>query len=220
VIFPVFSRVQADRPRLTQAYLSASRMGAFIAFPCFLFVLATASQIVDVVFGAKWEDSVPVMEVLCLVGPLWAVMQFNNALLTSIGRPQLVFRLSAAGALLQVVAFVIAVRFGIVWVAVAYVARLYVMAPVGLVVASRAVKSPLREFLQGLVPATAATAAMVGAIKAAEAAIGDTVPTAAALVVFAAIALPVYLVALRLAGPAQFAEARRHVRSVRSRAVA
>jgi O-antigen/teichoic acid export membrane protein len=217
VVFPVFSRVQMDRPRLRQAYLSASRMGALITFPGFLFVMATAPETVEVVFGSKWEESVPVMEVLCLVGPIWAVMQLNGALLFSIGRPELVFRLSAAGALLQVVAFLIAMPFGIVWVAVAYVARLYVIVPVGLWLASRALESPLREFVQGLAPAIAATAAMVVAVEAATAAIGDAVPAPAALVIFAAIALPVYLVALRLAGPAHFAEARRHIRNMRSR---
>jgi O-antigen/teichoic acid export membrane protein len=218
VIFPVFSRMQTDRSRLRQAYLSASRMGAVITFPSFLFVMATASETVDVVFGSKWEKSVPVMEVLCFVGPIWAVMQLNAALLFSIGRPQLVFRLSVAGAVLQVVAFAIAVPFGIVWVAVAYVARLYVIVPVGLWLASRALESPLREFFQGLAPAVAATAAMVVAIEAAAAAIGDAVSTPAALAIFAAIALPIYVGALRLAGPAQFAEVRRYARSMRSRA--
>jgi O-antigen/teichoic acid export membrane protein len=217
VVFPVFSRVQIDRPRLRQAYLSASRMGAVITFPSFLFVMATASEIVDVVFGSKWEESVAVMEVLCLVGPIWAVMQLNTALLFSIGRPHVVFRLSVAGALLQVVAFLIAMPFGIVWVAVAYVARLYVITPVGLLLASRALQSPLREFLRGLVPPVAAAAAMVVAIEAAAAAIGDAVPASVALVMFGAIALPVYVMALRLAGPAHFAEAQRYARSIRSR---
>jgi len=191
VIFPVFSRVQMDRPRLRQAYLSASRMGALITFPSFLFVMATAPETVEVVFGSKWNDSVPVMEVLCLVGPIWAVMQLNAALLFSIGRPQVVFRLSVAGAVLQVVAFAIAIPFGIVWVAVAYVARLYIIVPVALVLASRALESPLREFLQGLAPATAATAAMVVAIEAAAVAIDDAVPSPAALGLLVAIARPV-----------------------------
>lgn len=217
VVFPVFSQIQTDRARLRQAYLSASRMGAVITFPSFLFVMATASETVDVVFGSKWEESVPVMEVLCLVGPIWAVMQLNAALLYSIGLPQVVFRVSVAGALLQVVAFLIAMPFGIVWVAVAYVARLYVITPVGLVLASRALQSPLREFLGGLVPPVAAAAAMVVAIEAAAAAIGDAVPASVALVVFGAIALPVYAMALRLAGPAHFAEARRYAGSIRSR---
>jgi O-antigen/teichoic acid export membrane protein len=217
VVFPMFSRVQLDRARLRQAYLSASRMGAVITFPSFLFVMATASEIVEVVFGSKWEESVAVMEVLCLVGPIWAVMQLNTALLFSIGRPHVVFRLSVAGALLQVVAFLIAMPFGIVWVAVAYVARLYVITPVGLLLASRALQSPLREFLRGLVPPVAAAAAMVVAIEAAAAAIGDAVPASVALVMFGAIALPVYVMALRLAGPAHFAEAQRYARSIRSR---
>jgi O-antigen/teichoic acid export membrane protein len=216
VIFPVFSRVQTDRARLRQAYLSASRMGAAITFPCFLFVMATTPEIVNVVFGAKWEDSIPVMEVLCLVGPVWAVMQLNAALLYSIGRPQVLFRLSVAGALLQVVLFLIAMPFGLVWVAAAYVARLYVITPIGLLLASRALQSRLREFLGGLAAPIAAAAAMVVAIEAAAAAIGDAVPTAVALVMLGAIALPVYVMALRLAGPAHFAEARRYAGSIRS----
>jgi hypothetical protein len=149
---------------------------------------------------------------------VWAVMQLNAALLYSIGRPQVLLRLSVAGALLQVVAFLIAMPFGIVWVAAAYVARLFIITPIGLLVASRALQSPMREFLGGLVPPVAAAGAVVIAVEAAAAAVGNAVPDAVALVVFGAIALPVYVVALRLAGPAHFAEARRYARSIRSRA--
>ncbi len=57
------------------------------------------------------------MQILCVFGLLFAVTQFNSALLQSIGRARLVFRISLAGTILQIAFFAVAVNFGIRWVA-------------------------------------------------------------------------------------------------------
>jgi PST family polysaccharide transporter len=217
VIFPVFSRVQTETARLREAYLSATRMAAFITFPTFAFVIVTAPQIIDVAFGSKWQQSVPVMQILCLVGPIWAVAQFNNAVLMATGHARFVFYMNLAGTILQVIGFFIAVRFGILWVAAAYVIRAYVGAPIALVRAARLLDSPFSGYVRELCPATVASVVMVACVMGTQALLDGQVPQALELVVLGGVALGAYMAAMRAASASHFAEAMHYARAVRPR---
>lgn len=213
VIFPVFSRLQKDVARLRQAYLTAVRTALFGTAPMFLFVAAAAPELVPGLFGSKWHSSVPVMQILCVYAPLNCLMQFNAALLTSIGRPRTVFRIAIAGTALQVAFFAVAVNFGIEAVAASYVARAYLIAPVGLVIASRALGDALRPILAGVVPVAIACAVMVLAVEAVRAALDHAVPDLVAVVAYGAVALPAYLLTMRLIAADQLAQAVRYARA-------
>jgi PST family polysaccharide transporter len=156
------------------------------------------------------------MQNLCFAGPLWAVMQFNSALLTSVGRPEVVLRLAVAGTALQVAAFAIAVNFGIAWVAAAYVVRLYVMAPPGLILASRLLGGSTGVFMRGLFAPALATAAMAGSVLLVRSALSSA-PEVVRLCSALAVALPTYLVVMRFLSAAQMAEAARYLRAVAPR---
>jgi polysaccharide transporter, PST family len=213
VAFPVFSRVQADRARLANAYHSAARMSSVVAVPCFVFCLVTAPQIIAVFFGSKWAASVPVMQILCLFGAQFSVMQFNAALLLSVGKAGLLFRLTALSTGLHVAAFAVAVPFGIGWVAASYVICAYLVAPLNLYAAARELDTSVWSHLQGLGPAVAGTAVMAGALLLvghAARPVVSSFPLLAGLVVVGAV---VYVGALRLIAPAHLREAVGYVRS-------
>ncbi len=82
VMFPVFSRLQADTSACGRAVEKAARVNALIAFPLQIGLLALAPEIVEVVFTAKWLPAVPLVSILILanlhVGP---TMPVGNALL-------------------------------------------------------------------------------------------------------------------------------------------
>jgi polysaccharide transporter, PST family len=218
VAFPVFSKVQGDLPRLGRAYASAARMNAVIAFPCFSFALVAAPIIVPTLFGPQWGRSIPIMQILCLFGLLFAVLQFNASLLQSIGRARLVFRISLAGTILQVAFFAVAVNFGIRWVAASFVFRAYLMAPLYLIAAARAVGVRVREHLGGLVAPAVSSAVMSAAVFAVEEGLKRDVPHVALLAMLVGLGAGVFLGTLKLVGAATFDEAHGYVRSALARA--
>jgi PST family polysaccharide transporter len=213
VIFPVFSRLQRDVERLRQAYLTASRLAIFASAPVFLFVAAAAPELIPGLFGSKWHASVPVMQILCLYAPLWCLLQFNNALLTGIGRPRTTFRIAVAGTILQVAFFAVAVNFGIEAVAASYVVRAYLIAPVGLVIASRALGGALRPILLGVLPVAIGCAVMVVAVEAVRTALGHSLPDLVDVAAYAVVALPAYLLTMRLIAADHLAQAWRYARA-------
>ena len=188
-------------------------MCAVIAVPCFLFTLAAAPEIVEVVFGAKLLPSVPVMRVFCLAGALQSVMQFNESLLQSIGRARLVFWLAVAGTVLLVAGFAVSVQYGLVWVAWAYTIRTYLIAPVGFVIAYRALDGTVSDHVAGLLPPLLSTGIMVAATFALKEVLNPILPVGLALLLIAVGAGGIYLISLRTIGPAVFREARGYLSS-------
>jgi lipopolysaccharide exporter len=64
VIFPVFSLLQSDTGRLKSAYLSSISLMAFLIFPLCFGVSAASREIVLVMFGDKFVESIPILSIL------------------------------------------------------------------------------------------------------------------------------------------------------------
>jgi O-antigen/teichoic acid export membrane protein len=129
VAFPTFSRLQVDRDRMREVFHQVTKITSIIAFPSFLGVALLAPELVVVFFGEKWTPSIPVMQIMAFIGILHSTTYFNATVLLSIGKPFLLFGVNLINALVNVIAILIAVRWGIVAVAIAYVLRAYLLAP-------------------------------------------------------------------------------------------
>jgi O-antigen/teichoic acid export membrane protein len=54
----------------------------------FLGTIAIAPDMVPVVFGEKWAPSIPVFQILSLIGLLRSIFLFNDSIIVSIGNQQ------------------------------------------------------------------------------------------------------------------------------------
>lgn len=60
-----------------------------IAWPALFATAVFSSEIIRVLYGEKWLDCVPIVQILCLMGAMNMIVNFNGAALTAIGRPYL-----------------------------------------------------------------------------------------------------------------------------------
>ncbi len=198
VAFPLFSRVQGEAGRLRRGYLMATQVSATIATPVFLGVAALAPQLVAVAFGPGWEPAVPVMQVLSLIGVLHASLFFNSTVLVASGRPRQALFVTAVNAVSNVIAFAIAVQWGIVAVAAAYVIRGYLLSPLPVLLVRRIVDFRLGEYVSRFAIPFGCSALMVAVMLVLREALA---PRVADVVLIPPVALAggiVYLLALRL----------------------
>jgi O-antigen/teichoic acid export membrane protein len=66
VLFPILSQLRNDPHRQKLAALNASRVLAFVVMPyCFL-QAAVARPLLNLVFGAKWQAAIPLVEILSI----------------------------------------------------------------------------------------------------------------------------------------------------------
>lgn len=201
VSFPVFSRVNDDRERLANGFVKATELCSVIALPSFTLVAVLAPEIVVVVFGPHWLRAVPVMQALACAGAVQSLVYFGSTVLLAMGRASWVFRLTALGAIGNVVAFAVAVHWGIVAVAISYALRALVFAPVWILAADRALEFGPGRLLRRTAGPVAATAAAVGATLAARTLLSGSVSALGVLVLVAPLGLAVYVLALRLFSP-------------------
>jgi O-antigen/teichoic acid export membrane protein len=166
VALPIFSRLQGDSARLTGAYSMTLRLSGFVALPSYLFFVVAAPDVVQAVFGSKWHASGPVMSILALFGAAQTPLEVVNWVLLSIGRPQVTFRLRLLNTSVQVAAFLVAVPFGIRWVAATLVFRAYALAPLSLIVLRRATGMRIRMFFAALAAPAAGSLVMMGTVLA------------------------------------------------------
>jgi polysaccharide transporter, PST family len=196
---PVFAKLQAEPERLREAYYSALEFAALVACPIFLGLSATAPEVCLTMFGSDWAPSVRPMQVLGIAGLGAAIHLYLGPILIAVGQPTAFFRFSLAQGILNVIAFGIAVRWGIVAVAWAFVARSLLTFPVVLWLMRRAIGTEARRIL-GLVSApTLASLGMLGAVAAARPALAGlpTIVTLGALVLVGAVS---YLALMTLFG--------------------
>ena len=164
VAFPTFSRIQHQPERMRKAFYKVTQYTSVFAFPVFIGLAVLAPEIVPAVFGEKWAPSIPVMQVLALIGVLQSVLFFNGSVIKASGKPSWQFGIMLLNTVCSVIAFLLVVRLGIVAVAAAFVTVGYLLAPVSYIAVRRLIQIDFRTYLWQFVPSLTASLLMVAVV--------------------------------------------------------
>ena len=117
---PVLTRITDDKDRLCRVFSKLMRFTAFMSFPAMLGLALVAPQFILVTIGSKWEQSIPLLQILCISGafiPFYTVFQH---LFLSLGKSNYYLWLNAAQILIVITAVLICYQFGITAMVVAF----------------------------------------------------------------------------------------------------
>ena len=207
VSFPLYSRLQDKPARLRLAFYKSTSFAALIAFPAFLAAAVLAPQVVQVFFGPKWADSVPIMQILAFFGLIQVLTYLNGTTIKALGKPGWLVVIVGITAALKVSAFLVAVQFGLVAVAVAATCVGLAVAPLYYWGVRRLVGIGIREYWRSLrVPIVAAilSAATMLALRL----LLDDAQAFVVLAVAGPAGVVVYYAAVRLLSPPLASEVR------------
>jgi O-antigen/teichoic acid export membrane protein len=130
VLFPAYSRLQHDEPRLVRAWLRSKRVLAAILIPIFLAMIALAPDLIRGLFGEKWSDAVPVLQLLATAGVAYSFTALNWGLLQARGRAGALLWINVITSVATVTAFAVGIQFGLLGVAGLFaLARWLLIAP-------------------------------------------------------------------------------------------
>jgi len=161
VAFPTFSRIQNEPERMRRAFYNVTQYTSLFAFPVFIGLAVLAPEIVPAVFGEKWLPSIPVMQVLSLIGILQSVVFFNGSVIKASGKPSWQLGIMFLNALCSVIGFLLSVKWGIVAVAASFVIVGYLLAPVSYIAVKRLIQIDFRTYLWQFMPPLSASLMMV-----------------------------------------------------------
>lgn len=210
VLFPVFSRIQHDRLRLSSLWLRSLRMMAAITLPTMLGLIVVAPEAIDVVFGRRWHGATPVVQILATVGIAIAIQNLNGIVLQAQGKTRLMFRYSCVLFGGGLISFIVGLQWGIVGVAGCFAAVNVFVQPAYLHLTARSMDIGLRECgraLNGVIQAT--VVAMAAALITRGLLVADGAPATLRLLATIAAAASLYGCTLIWRAPDVVAEVRR-----------
>ena len=92
VTFPVFAKVQKDKPRLRNWYVSVIHLLTSVNAAILIGMVVIAPVAVPLIFGEKWTGSVPLIQILALVALMRSIGNPVGSLLLATGRADLGFK--------------------------------------------------------------------------------------------------------------------------------
>lgn len=94
-VMAAFSQISADRVRVRQAFLKATRMAMLVSAPACVGISLTADLATDILLGAKWEHAAPLLSLLALAVAPIPYFQTLSSVSVALDRPHIIFRLNA-----------------------------------------------------------------------------------------------------------------------------
>jgi O-antigen/teichoic acid export membrane protein len=164
VLYPTFSRMQDDVPRVAQAWLSVNRIVGAISVPALAGMVMVAPEFVQVVLGPKWHSAVAVIQVLAWVGILQSLQGLNSSVLQARDRTGDLLRYGIIVCAASLTAFVVGLQWGLLGVAVAYAISSTLVEPYYTWLTARALRISVFAFPRALAGVAQAVLGMVLAI--------------------------------------------------------
>lgn len=124
-----FSRLQDEPHRMHHAYKRMIAAASIVVFPMLLGFGATAALLVPLIFGDNWTAAVPVTQVLTLMVVPFVFNFFAGPALTAANHAGAVLKVALVQLATTILFSWIAVPYGVVAVAAAYVLRAYLTMP-------------------------------------------------------------------------------------------
>jgi teichuronic acid exporter len=161
VALPTFSRLQNDSQGFLDAFYRATQFTSLIAFPVFFAVVTLAPEIVITLFGKQWIEAIPIMQILSFAGMIRIISLFQRSTFLAMGKPSLQLKLGLLNATLNLIVCSIAIKWGILAVATAYVISDYLVFPFGQWLLSKLILIDWKTYLSQFIAPISCTLVMV-----------------------------------------------------------
>lgn len=198
---PVLSAVQDDPERFRRLCSKMNRFTAYLVFPALIGLIVIAEPVFHLLFGIKWDPSIILFQLLLVRGIFFVLTSLYNNFLLALGRSGVIVKLELLRDTVAIAALVASLPFiaestpddpvyGLTLMLWGQVAASVISWVATLIVAARAVGSPVISFLSDLLPYAVMTVAITPLMFWA---MSFTATPPAMILVSAAIAIALYL---------------------------
>ncbi|WP_129792163.1 lipopolysaccharide biosynthesis protein [Sphingosinicella sp. CPCC 101087] len=124
-----YSRLQSNLPALREAYRSMLRSAAILSFPALVGFGVLAPHAVPLIYGPKWHEAGSLAQVFAFMGIPYTLNYFASPVLGAMGESARQRTLAFVQLVFTAALTLLALPYGLFWVAVAYVFRAYLTMP-------------------------------------------------------------------------------------------
>lgn len=127
---PVFARRSGEPERLIGMIGNSTAISGFVLTPLFFGIALTAQDIIQLIFGAKWIDAVPMLQVLACTAALGNLAMYATTALVAVNRTHLTLKAEVGTTLLALMlVYWLGAYFGGLAAAVALLLRMLIITP-------------------------------------------------------------------------------------------
>lgn len=134
---PLFAQVADERERRIRVLGKMLSFTCFIAFPALLGLASVSRELILIAVGEKWLPSVPYLQLLCIFGAIWPVLNLYFQVAISQGRSNVYLWSNIVFGTFQIAVALLMIPHGIYWMVVAYVCGYVLLLAVWQVIISR-----------------------------------------------------------------------------------
>lgn len=163
VAFPAYAELGKSGGAIGAAFAMSVRMTMFVAFPLYFGMAAVAEPMVATLFGPKWMGMVPLVRVMAMAMPFFAMQIVFSPATNALGKPGIYVRTSLAGAIIMTVAFLVGAPYGVSGLAVAWVVGTPLMLGITIALSRHAIGTGVRALFAAIWP-SALSALVMGAL--------------------------------------------------------
>ncbi|MDJ0592820.1 MAG: lipopolysaccharide biosynthesis protein [Pleurocapsa sp. MO_226.B13] len=204
VALPTFSRLQTEPERFRQLFYQTTQFTSLIAFPTYLGVVVFAPELIVNLFGKQWIPATGAMQILAFEGIVLSVSIFHKSVFVSMGKPSWNLKVVLLNATINLVACLIAVKWGIIAVAIAYVTSSYLVFPISQWAVNKLIRIEITTYLKQFVTPLTSSAIMAGVILLAKYFLLAAVDPKLSIVIGTGIGIGIYALCVRLLNPPLF----------------
>jgi O-antigen/teichoic acid export membrane protein len=121
LLYATFARMQGQVERVGALWLNGMGLLAAILLPALLGLLATAPDVIPLLFGQQWEPAVPIIQILVFSAAFNTLQAWSIAVVDASGKPHIALVFNGIGVGINVISVWIGSHWGLEGVAVAYV---------------------------------------------------------------------------------------------------
>lgn len=112
VSFPVFASLQDERDRLVATMRKNTKAINYLNFPLMSLLIVIARPLITLLYGAKWEISIPYFQILCISSLVFSMNTLNTNVIKSLGKGKLYFWVQLIKRLIGLVLIILGGRAG------------------------------------------------------------------------------------------------------------
>ncbi len=150
VAFPAFSMLQDNKDAVRDAFLKAVKNISIVTFPLGVGIAVTASLFVPVLFGDKWIQAVPVIQLISLYGIFMSIGSILPQIYKALGRPDIYLKYVAARCTVAVPVYFYAVPMGLTAISIAHLVLTAIFFPINIYIGMRIMAIPFRKLVDSL----------------------------------------------------------------------
>ncbi|MGN8225759.1 lipopolysaccharide biosynthesis protein [Gracilimonas sp. BCB1] len=152
VTYPVLSKIKEDLNRLKDGYKKVLQVISYLIFPTMIGLILVAEPMIITFIGEKWLRSVPILQVLALLGLIHHMHVINLNILKVLGRSDLILRLEIIKKTGVTIAIIIGLKFGFWGLVVAQVVSSYLSLFVNMIYTSKLIEYKKMEQVMDVLP--------------------------------------------------------------------